>query len=58
MKNWLHNKEDDMFGEPEGATAEALGERVATLYKRLSYPSASRFQAALAKRGINVPEHS
>ena len=56
MKNWLHNKEDDMFGEPEGETAEALGERVATLYKRLSYPSASRFKAALAKRGINVPD--
>ena len=45
-----------MFGEPEGETTEALGERVATLYKRLSYPSASRFKAALAKRGIRVPD--
>ena len=55
MKNWLHNKED-MFGEPEGETTEALGERVATLYQQLSCPSASRFKAALAKRGINVPD--
>ena len=45
-----------MFGEPEGETTEALGARVAALYKQLSYPSAARFKAALAKRGLNVPD--
>ena len=45
-----------MFGEPEGETTEALGERVATLYQQLSRPSATRFKAALAKRGIHVPD--
>ena len=44
------------FGEPEGETTEALGARVAALYKQLSYPSAARFKAALAKRGLNVPD--
>ncbi len=45
-----------MFGEPEGETAEALGERVATLYQQPSRPSATRFKAALAKCGIRVPD--
>ena len=45
-----------MFGEPENESIEALGERVAALYKQLSYPSATRFKAALAKRGLNVPD--
>ena len=44
-----------MFGEPNNETTEALGARVAALYKQLSYPSAARFKAALAKRGLNVP---
>ena len=42
-------------GEPPSETTEAFGARVAALYKQLSYPSASRFKAALAKRGIQVP---
>ena len=45
-----------MFGEPENEKTEALGARVAALYKQLSYPSAARFKAALAKRGLNVPD--
>ena len=45
-----------MFGEPENESIDALGERVAALYKELSYPSAARFKAALAKRGLNVPD--
>ena len=46
-----------MFGEqPENETTEALGARVAALYKQLSYPSAARFKAALAKRGLSVPD--
>ena len=45
-----------MFGEPENESVEALAERVAALYKQLSYPSAARFKAALAKRGLNVPD--
>ncbi len=45
-----------MFGEPENESIEALGERVAALYKQLSYPSAARFKAALAKRGLSVPD--
>ncbi len=45
-----------MFGEPENESVDALGERVAALYKELSYPSAARFKAALAKRGLNVPD--
>ena len=43
-----------MFGG-ENETTEALGARVAALYKQLSYPSAARFKAALAKRGNQVP---
>ena len=35
---------------------EALGQRVAALYKELSYPSAAKFKAALTKRGLNVPD--
>ena len=45
-----------MFGQPENESVEALGERVAALYKELSYPSAARFKSALAKRGLNVPD--
>ena len=45
-----------MFGEPNNDSIEALGERVATLYKQLSYPSAAKFKAALIKRGIDVPD--
>ncbi len=44
------------FGEPDNETTEALGARVAALYKQLSYPSAARFKAALAKRGLKVPD--
>ncbi len=44
------------FGEPENKTTEALGARVAALYNQRSYPSAARFKAALAKRGLNVPD--
>ena len=43
-----------MFGG-ENETTEELGARVAALYKQLSYPSAARFKAALAKRNIQVP---
>ena len=43
-----------MFGGEPGETTEELGARVAALYKQLSYPSAVRFKAALAKRGIRV----
>ena len=45
-----------MFREPAGESMEALGERVAALYKELSRPSAAKFKAALAKRGLNVPD--
>ncbi len=45
-----------MVGEPGGEPTEALAERVATLYQELSRPSATRFKAALAKRGIRVPD--
>ena len=45
-----------MFGEPNNESMEALGERVATLYKELSYPSAAKFKAALTKRGLDVPD--
>ena len=44
-----------MFGG-ENDKDEALGARIAALYKELSYPSAARFKAALAKRGIQVPD--
>ena len=43
-------------GEPENETTDALGAQVAALYKQLSYPSAAKFKAALAKRGIQVPD--
>ena len=43
---------DDILVE----TTEELDARVAALYKQLSYPSAARFKAALAKRGIRVPD--
>ena len=46
----------EMFGQPSGETVEALGQRVAALYKELSYPSAAKFKAALTKRGLNVPD--
>jgi len=46
----------EMFGQPYGETVEALGERVAAVYKELSYPSAAKFKAALTKRGLNVPD--
>ena len=39
--------------EPE-ETPEELGRRIAALYRELSYPSATKFRAALRKRGINV----
>ena len=42
--------------QAENDSTEALGERVATLYKELSYPSEAKFKAALAKRGIEVPD--
>ena len=45
-----------MVGEPGGEPTEALAERVATLHHELSRPSATRFKAALAKRGISVPD--
>ena len=35
-------------------TPEELGRRVAALYREMSYPSATKFRAALRKRGINV----
>ena len=44
-----------MFGG-ENDKNEALGAKIAALYKELSYPSAARFKAALAKRGIQVPD--
>ena len=37
-------------------TTEALGQRVAALYKELSYPGAAKFQAALRKRGIKFSD--
>ena len=43
-------------GEPKNETTDALGAQVAALYKQLSYPSAAKFKAALAKRGIQVPD--
>ena len=46
----------EMFGEPAGESMEALGERVAALYKELSRASDSKFKAALAKRGLNLPD--
>ena len=46
----------DTFGEPRVEPTEVLAERVATLYQALSRPSATRFKAALAKRGIRVPD--
>ncbi len=45
-----------MFGQPPNESVEALGERIAQLYKELSYPSAAKFRAALTKRGIDVPD--
>ena len=36
--------------------AEALGQRIAELYRELSYPGAAKFQAALRKRGIKVSD--
>jgi len=35
-------------------TPEELGRRVAALYREMSFPSATKFRAALRKRGINV----
>ena len=45
-----------MFGQPPNESVEAMGERIAALYKELSYPSAAKFRAALTKRGIDVPD--
>ena len=45
----------EMFG-PGNEAIEGLGERIAALYKELSYPSAAKFKAALLKRGIDVPD--
>jgi transposase InsO family protein len=39
------------MAEP-GETIEELGKRIAALYRELSYPSATKFRAALRKRGI------
>ena len=36
--------------------AEATGQRIAELYRELSYPGAAKFQAALRKRGIKVSD--
>ena len=44
-----------MFGQPN-ESVEALGERIAQLYKELSCPSAARFRAALTQRGMDVPD--
>ncbi len=41
------------MAEP-GETPEELGRRVAAIYREMSYPGATRFRAALRKRGINV----
>jgi len=35
-------------------TPEELGRRVTALYREMSFPSATKFRAALRKRGINV----
>ncbi|MDP6126001.1 MAG: hypothetical protein QGH20_09640, partial [Candidatus Latescibacteria bacterium] len=37
-----------------GETPEELGRRIAAIYREMSYPGATRFRAALRKRGINV----
>ena len=37
-------------------TPEEFGRRIADLYRQMSYPGASRFRAALGKRGIKVSE--
>ena len=34
-------------------TTEALGERIAALYREMSYPGAAKFQSALRKRESN-----
>ena len=46
---------NQIFFGGENDKDDALGARIAALYKELSYPSATRFKAALAKRGIQVP---
>ena len=40
----------------KGETQDALAQRIASLYKRLNRPGASRFQTELRKRGISVPD--
>ena len=45
-----------MFFGGENDKDEAFGARIAALYKELSYPSATRFKAALSKQGIQVPD--
>ena len=47
---------DKCSPEPEDETTDALGAKVAALYAELSNPSAAKFKAALAKRGIRVPD--
>ena len=47
---------NQMFFGGENDKDDALGARIAALYKELSYPSATRFKAALAKQGIQVPD--
>ena len=41
------------MAEP-GETPEELGRRIAELYRQMSYPSATKFHAALRKKGIKV----
>ena len=44
-----------MSGAP-GETPQETGERIAQLYRELSYPGAAKFQSALRKRGIKVSD--
>ena len=43
-------------GEPTNEAAEATGQRIAQLYREMSYPGAAKFQAALRKQGIKIPD--
>ena len=45
-----------MSGEPTNEAAEATGQRIAALYREMSYPGAAKFQAALRKRGIKISD--
>ena len=44
-----------MSGAP-GETPQETGERIALLYREMSYPGAAKFQSALRKRGIKVSD--